>query len=278
MNNNARKLGALACLVGIFGMSAALPASATVVSEWGVFSESTNGYDAAVSFTDPDFPDAEIMVSDEQQYDWYAPADEFNEGFSAADPLGQLIGANNESDAYLFLKPETAANNSQPVTIEIEFANPVPAGQLVLALSDIDSDHSHITMTDAFGNSVPAASIIGTATNNTFNWYDIADTTSVPVVEAFDETTVVMGDAPDGTDGSTGFVRPSVAIETISISTWTEDGFSSSERIWIGQTKGSDASDSLASTGVSDSLYLVATAGGALIAAGAIVALRRRQA
>jgi LPXTG-motif cell wall-anchored protein len=277
MNSTTRTIGAAFGLASIAAFSIALPASAAVTaSEWGVFGNSSNGYDAAVTFTNPDFPDAEIMVSSESTYDFYAPADE-DEGFTTADPVGALVGANYDSSDDLFLKVSTAADNEQAVVTEITFDSEVPADQLVLAISDIDSDYTEITMLDAEDNSVSADDIMGTATDKAFNWADPTDTDNIPQVGGEGATIVSMGNAPDDTDGSTGWVRPSVPISKITISTWTTDGNVSSQRYWIGQVV-ETADEPLADTGASDSLYLAAAAGGAMLAVGGLVGLRRRQA
>lgn len=274
MNNTSRTAGAILGLAAIATFSVALPASAANVSEWGVFGASTNGYDGAVTFSNADFPDAEIMVSSEQTYDFYAPSDE-DEGFTTADPLGALIGANYDSTDSLFLKIETAANNNQATVTEITFDSPVPAGQLILAISDVDSDRAEITMEDENGDGIGSAEIIGTATQTGFNW-ETPGSSDIPVVEEIDPGTVRIGEAPDGTDGATGWVRPSLAVSYIRIESNTEDGNNSSQRIWVGQVIEDTSSDNLADTGVSDSLYLTALAGGAILAAGGAIALRRR--
>jgi LPXTG-motif cell wall-anchored protein len=277
MNNTARKIGAAFGLAAIASFSVALPASAANVGEWGVFDDSENGYDGAIYFTNPDFPDAEVMVSSESTYEFLQPAEE-NEGFTAADPLGALVGANIDSTDTNFLKISTAADNSQILVTEITFNSPVPAGQLVLAISDIDSDHAEITMLDENDEPLIAADILGTATDTGFNWDDPSNTVDVPVVEATDPEVVSMYNAPDGTDGATGWVRPSVAVSKITINSATDDGNVSSQRIWVGQVIEDTSSDDLASTGAGDSLYLGAIVGGALLAAGGAIALRRRQA
>lgn len=275
MNNTSRTAGAILGLAAIATFSVALPASAANVAEWGVFDDSENGYDGAIYFTNPDFPDAEIMVSDENTYGFYSPYAQ-DEGFTTADPLGALVGANYDSTYLNFLKIETAADNNQETVTEITFDSPVPADQLVLAISDIDSDYTEVTMLDAEDGDVSAEDIVGTATTTEFNWDDPSDTENIPNVALEDATTVSMGTAPDGTDGSTGWVRPSVAVSQITISTWTEDGNNGSQRIWVGQVIEDTSSDNLADTGVSDSLYLTAVAGGAILAVGGTIALRRR--
>ena len=271
----SRTTGAILGLVAITTFSVALPASAANVAEWGVFGDSLNGFDGAVTFTNPNFPDAEIMVSNENTYGFYSPDGE-GEGFTVNAPVGAIVGANQTSTDDNFLKVSTYDANA--VWTEITFASPVPAGQLVLAISDIDSDRTEIQMYDDVDNNIAAADIIGTATMLGFNWDDLSNTEDVPLVDALDSVTVQMGDAPWNTDGSTGWVRPSAAISQISIYTLTEDGAESSQRIWIGQVIEGNSGDDLASTGVGGSLYLAALAGGAALAAGGVIALRRRQA
>ena len=274
MTYTARKFGAAIGLAAIASFSVALPSTAAVTaSEWGVFDDSTNGYDGALYFDNADFPDAEVMVSSESSFEFLQPAEE-NEGFTAADPLGSLVGANIDSTDTNFLKISTAADNNQATVTEITFDSPVPAGQLVVAISDIDSDHATITMLDENDAPVGAPDIIGTATQTGFNWDDPSNTEDIPEVFSTDSTTIAMGNAPAGTDGSTGWLRPSASVSKITISTNTEDSNVSSQRIWIGQVI--ESSDGLADTGANDSLYLVSIAGGAVLAAGGLIGLRRR--
>jgi LPXTG-motif cell wall-anchored protein len=271
----SRTTGAVLGLVAIATFSVALPASAANVAEWGVFGDSLS-HDAQVDFTNPDFPDAQIMVFSESEYGHYSPNGE-GEGFTANDPVGALVGANQTSTDDNFLKVSTYDLGATTTTIT--FDSPVPAGQLVLAISDIDSDRAEVTMLGASGGSISAAGIIGTATTLGFNWDSPSNTEDIPLVGSdFTLTTVEMGEAPWNTEGSTGWVRPSADVSTIVIATYTEDGEVSSQRIWIGQVIEGNSGGDLASTGAGDSLYLAALAGGAVLAAGGVMAVRRRQA
>jgi len=272
VNKVTRKVGASAALAALFAFCCAIPAlAASNVAEWGVFGDSLT-FDAQVDFANPDFPDAQIDVSNENEYGYYSPDGE-GEGFTAADPVGALVGANQSSTADNFLKVDTF--NERAVTTTIYFDNPVPAGQLVLAISDIDSDRTDIQMFDESNNAIFAADIIGTATTLGFNWADPSNTDDIPLVDA-SNTTVRMYDANWGTEGSTGWVRPSANVTKVTIEIFTEDGFVSSQRIWIGQVIEGTSSDDLASTGASDALYLAALAGGAAIVTGGFLRLRRR--
>lgn len=62
----SRTTGAVLGLAAIWAFSIALPASAANVAEWGVFGDSLS-HDAQVDFTNPDFPDAQIMVDMESE-------------------------------------------------------------------------------------------------------------------------------------------------------------------------------------------------------------------
>ena len=279
MNHTARKIGAAFGLAAIAGLTVALPASAATTGEWGTWSGGADSFDYDLTYTDPAFIGAGLDYSDVDYIDIYSPSSE-EEGFTIDDPLGALIGANVVSTDELFLKIETFADNSVAANVNITFDSPVPAGQLVLALSDIDSDWSRITMTNAEGENLTGDEIIGSATQTGFNWAEPSSATDIPVVEAYELEAVRMFDAPDGTDGSTGWIRPSDSVATVSIQIYTEDNNVSSQRLWIGQVIEAveDNTEALADTGASDSLYMAAAAGGALVALGGLVAVRRRQA
>lgn len=273
MNKTLRRIGASVGLAAITGLSLALPASAATVAEWGVWLSDEGG--DVVSFSNPSMPDATYSVSNYRGWDIFSPASE-GEGFSAGSPVGSLIGANATSTSNLFLKVETYANNLDAAVVFITFDSAVPANNLVLALSDVDTDHAVVEMEDANGDSLTGAEIIGTATDTGFNFENLASTNRPTVVAG--ATSVTIGDAPDATNGSTGWVRPSEAVKSITVSVNTEDNNFNAERIWIGQIGEAPdeeaRNENLANTGAQDSMYLVAFAGAAIIAAAGIA--RRR--
>jgi len=268
MNFPHRKLGATLGLALVTGLTIALPASAATVGEWGVWQADDAGL--VLNFSNPTMSDATFTVSGEDEWDIYSPAEE-DEGFSASSPVGSVIGANATSSKYLFLKVTTLADNAQAAVVNITFDTAVPAGNLVLALSDVDSDQGVIEMNHENGDQLSGIEIWGTATDTGFNFEDPSSSDYPTLDPAGDSVTI--GDAPDGTDGSTGWVRPSIAVKTITITINTEDGASSSQRIWVGQI-GDAEDEGLAKTGSADSMYLVAFAGAAILAAAGIV--RRR--
>jgi hypothetical protein len=268
MNNTFRKIGAALSLASISGIGLALPASAATVGEWGVWQADEGG--DLLTFSNSNMSDATFTVGNYDEWDLYSPDGE-GEGFSADTPVGAVIGANDSSTDNLFLKVTTLADNTQMAAVTITFDTAVPAGNLVLALSDVDSDNAVIEMADGSAVALTGAQILGTATEPGFNFED-PESSDFPAVVAY-PSSVEIGAAPDGTDGSTGWVRPSVAVKQIEIFISTEDGANSSERIWIGQI-GDAADEGLAPTGSADSMYLVAFAGAAILAAAGIA--RRR--
>ena len=264
---------AVAAITAVFSLCCAIPASAAVTaSEWG-------DWDAmflSVSYDNSAFVDGTFSVTGEDDWDNLSPADQ-GEGFSADTPLGALFGSNVDATAFQFLKVTTLDNNDATAIVEITFETEVPANQLVLALSDVDSDRATITMYDGESNAVSAANIIGTAATTGFNWDDVTNTSDVPTTTTIDPNTVVIGDAPDDTDGSTGWVRPSAGVKFIHVEINTEDGNYSSQRIWLGQLLEATPAAELGHTGVDKSNYLLAIAGGAILAAGGFIGLRRRR-
>lgn len=257
MNKTLRKIGATFSVAAIAGLGVALPASAATFAEWGVW-QSDEGGDF-LTFVDPSLSDATFTVTNESDWELYSPDGE-GEGFTADSPVGSILGDNTSSTQNLFLKVETIDDNAEAAVVAITFDDAVPANNLVLALSDVDSDHAVIEMTDSNGDQLFGTEIIGTATETGFNFEDLTSNDHPTVVSG--ASSVTVGDAPDGTDGSTGWVRPSLDVKTITITINTEDENFSSERIWIGQI----GDEELAPTGSADSMYLVAFAGAAILA------------
>jgi hypothetical protein len=197
--------------------------------------------------------------------------------FSANSPVGSLIGANtgatNDFALYVLSKDE----NSEYAIVTITFDTEVPAGNLALALSNVNDDHALIEMIDGSNVSLTGTEIIGTATNTGFSSTDIA---SDPIPTVVASPNFVRMDAPeDDNSRSTGWVRPSAAVKTIAIAIASNDSYYGMQRVWIGQIGGSEdvggsSGEGLAPTGAADSMYLVAFAGAAILATAGIV--RRR--
>jgi LPXTG-motif cell wall-anchored protein len=267
MNSTFRKFGATLSVAAIAGLGLALPASAATVGEWGVWQADEGG--DFLTFSNTNMSDATFSVEGEDEWYLYSPDGE-DEGFSADTPVGAVIGANDTSTDNLFLKVTTIDDNDADAVVTVTFDEAVPAGNLVLAVSDVDSDHAVVEMEDANGNDLTGLEIVGTATDTGFNFEDLSSTDRPTLEVSLGGSAVTIGDAPDNTDGSTGWVRPSEAVKAITITINTEDGNYSSQRIWIGQL----GDELLAKTGAADSMYLVAFAGAAILATAGIA--RRR--
>lgn len=268
MNTVTRTIGATLSLAAITGLSVALPASAATQGEWGTW----DSMFLTLEFDNPAFPDATFTVNAAESWENLVPAD-WAEGFTAADPLGQLIGANRDSTEPLYLNVETQADNNVRATVDIVFDSPVPANQLVVAISDIDSDRTEIQMWDGDDDPLSYFEILSGEEDFSFNWDDPSNVVDVPSISSYSQYTITVGNAPDGTDGSTVWMRPTVEVKSMEIHINTEDGDYSDQRIWIGQVV---EVDTLADTGVNESLYLLAVTGGAIIALGGFISLRRR--
>jgi LPXTG-motif cell wall-anchored protein len=275
MKTMFHKICATLGLAAITGLGVALPASAATFAEWG---EWVDGAEQRLVFSDPSFSGATFSVENEQTWRGEAPADGiWVESFSANSPVGSLIGENVSSTKDFALYLETKDDDNEAVVAVITFDTEVPAGALVFALSNVDTDHAYIEMANGVGDPLTGAEIVGTATNTGFNSADPTSNDRPAVVSAGNYVTI--GDAPDNTGGSTGWLRPSEAVKTIEIIINTEDNYYQGQRIWIGQIGGSEdgggsAGEGLAKTGSADSMYLVAFAGVAILATAGIV--RRR--
>jgi hypothetical protein len=275
MNTVVKKITAAIGLAAISSLGVVIPAFAATVAEWG---EWVDDGEQRLIFSDPSFSGATFSVTNEQTWRIESPADgSWIESFSDDSPVGSLIGGNVSSTKDLALYLETKDDNNETVVAIITFDTEVPAGALVFALSDVDTDYAYIEMANGAGDPLTGSEIIGTATHTGFNSGDHTSTDRPAIVAS--DNHVTIGDAPDDTGGSTGWLRPSEAVKTIAIAINTEDNYYQGQRIWIGQIKGSkgvggSSDEDLAYTGANDSIYLVAFAGLALLATAGIV--RRR--
>jgi len=273
MKSMFHKISATLGLAAITGLGVALPASAATFAEWG---EWVDGAEDRLVFSDPSLSDATFSVSNANTWRVETPADGM-EMFSANSPVGALIGANtgatNDFALYVFSKDE----NMEYAIVTITFDTEVPAGNLALALSNVNEDHALIEMIDGNNVNLTGTEIIGTATDTGFSSTDIA---SDPIPTVVAGSYFVRMDAPeDYNNASTGWVRPSAAVKTIAIAIASNDSYYGMQRVWIGQIGGSEdvggsSNEGLAKTGAADSMYLVAFAGAAILATAGIV--RRR--
>jgi hypothetical protein len=274
MKSMFHKISSTLGLAAITGLGVALPASAATFAEWGEWVVEPTAQ--RLVFSDPSLSDATFSVSNANTWRVETPADGL-EMFSANSPVGSLIGANtgatNDLALYVYSKDE----NREYAIVTITFDTEVPAGNLALALSNVNGDHALIEMIDGSNVSLTGTEIIGTATDTGFSSTDIASD-PIPTVVA-SPNFVRMDDPEDYNSRSTGWVRPSAAVKTIAIAIASNDSYYGMQRVWIGQIGGSEdvggsSGEGLAPTGAAGSMYLVAFAGAAILASAGIV--RRR--
>lgn len=276
MKSMFHKISATLGLAAIAGLGVALPASAATFAEWGEWVIEPTAQ--RLVFSDPSLSDATFSVDNESTWRIEAPADgSWIGSFSANSPVGSLIGANTGATNDFALYVDSKDENRDYAVVTITFDTEVPAGNLALALSNVNDDHAIIEMLDGNNVSLTGTEIIGTATDTGFSSTDIA---SDPIPTVVASSFFVRMDAPeDDNDASTGWVRPSAAVKTIAVAIASNDSDYGTQRVWIGQIGGFEdvggpSGEGLAKTGTADSMYLVAFAGAAILATAGIA--RRR--
>ena len=274
---------AIVALAAVVATSNPTLASTSILKDWGTWSFQNDSTTTAGSI---DFAtglkDATWTVSADDDYTVEIKSvASTGEYFKSNTPIGSAFGANGPTGSNNFLKFTTDPSDGTDGFVTITFAEPVAAGNLAVAVSDIDSDQAEISATSDGTTALTAEQLKGTAgatlSDLSFNYCETRtnspcsnDTNVVPVV---DETTHLrFGNMSDtdlwGTDGTSGWIRPSVAVKTVTIRIINGDENASSERVWIAQ-KGSV--ESLANTGSKSEVSLEIAAG--LVLAGSAISL-----
>lgn len=210
--------------------------------------------------------------------------------FTAEAPPGVVFGANGPSDVENVI---TLSNDDPNVgVLVITFNNPVPAGDLGVAIGDLDSseesdpnesDRATVEATTGAGADLTSAELNG----EVFNMCNVAinadmptacgDTqiTDVPILTEPTATSVKFSGDPvvsDGT-GEYGWVHPTAEVKSLTI-TWNGWDSGSSSRVFVAVKKHAALPD----TGVDAvSLTLTSVVLG-LLGAAALIAVRRRRA
>lgn len=251
------------------------PASAAT-SAWGVWPEIAPGAFSSqpLTFSGTGTVNATWTLTGADSYEVIA-TDVDNEYFVAGTPIGAVFGANGPSSTDNYLKATSQDDTTTPVVLTVTFASAVSAGNLGFAVSDLDTDHVTVTATDGSGGALTGAQIVGTATSDAFNFCNYTDSpcsdTAVPTVTQNANDVVATG-VVSGTDGSTAWFRPSVAVKTVTFTYLNDDaGNSSSGRYWFAQNA------PLPDTGLNGStLITLFVVGASLLAAGGLLVARRR--
>ena len=259
------------------------PASAASTAAWGVWDLNilTAVNTETVTFGSSSLPDATFTISGTYTTAEVLNVDDGDEWFTAETPIGAVFGANGPSATNNFLKIESTTTTTDLVTLTVTFASPTKANDLGVAVSDLDSDEVTVSATDANGNALTGAQLVGTASPDAFNWCNVANSpggctdTDTPNITV-NASDVFAAGAQQGTDGSTAWFQPSVGVKTITYVYKNDDTNTqtSTVRFWLAQKE-----SALPNTGVSASSMLgMFGFGAALLAAGALIVVRRRRA
>jgi hypothetical protein len=278
-------------LAGIVGSITALAilsatsAHAATDGKWGEWGSSIDDVNTGEILFYGDGIDATYTSVTTSQDNNILTTDSDEEYLDRFTPIAKAFKANSSSSDYNYFKAYVEPSGDNVITIT--FASAVAAGNLGIALSDIDSDQVTVSATTDGTTALTSPQVAGVSEANknslSFNFCKFRtngpcnnDTDVVPVM--FGQEEVQFGDMQDGdiwgTEGASAWIRPSVAVKTIRIRVQNGDADnSSSERIWIVQKSGS----SLANTGTGTDAQLVFA--GSLVLAGMLLATvsRRRR-
>ncbi len=274
-------------LAGIIAASSALalapllPAAAATDDvawgSWGAVGPSSLSAET-VTFTGTNFVNGTWAVTGAAGYE-ILDTTTAGEYFTAETPIGTAFSANGPDLGANFLKVTMPAGGQSTLTVTFDAA--VPADQLGIAVSDIDTDHVSISGTDANDGALTGAQINGSATTQGFNFCAVTDPpsacggdTDTPSLST-GATDVTATGTSAGTDGSSAWFRPNTTVKSLSFTFFNDDsGNTSSERVWLVQ-KYTPAP--LPNTGVNGGLVAgIAGLSIALIAAGGLIVARRR--
>jgi LPXTG-motif cell wall-anchored protein len=210
--------------------------------------------------------------------------------FTAETPPGLVFGPNGPSDVENVI---TLSNdNANEGVLTITFNNPVPAGELGVAIGDLDSDQNAdpafsdralVEATTGAGADLTSAELNGAVFNmcnvavNADMPIDCADTqiTVVPVITEPTATSVKFsGDTllSDGT-GEYGWVHPTTDVKSVTI-TWNGWDGGSSARVFVAVKKNLTLPD----TGVDVVSVALTSMVLGLLGTAALIAVRRRRA
>ena len=213
--------------------------------------------------------------------------DSEEEWLNAVTPFGEMVGSNwsDSVDGVFSVRSTTSAE------ITITFSDPIPANQLVWAVSDIDVEE--IVVTGSFDDfALTGTELVGFASPQAFNFCDVTSDvpyvcdgeTTVPRVTVNGANVTAIPALSSSDEGETAWGVIGMDIDELVISTEVVDSSSGSIRIWLAYSDTEltaapePESEPLATTGTADSanLWVNALAITALIGVGGAIALRRR--
>jgi LPXTG-motif cell wall-anchored protein len=210
--------------------------------------------------------------------------------FTAETPPGLVFGPNGPSDVENVI---TLSNdNANEGVLTITFNNPVPAGELGVAIGDLDSsdesdpnfsDRATVEATTGAGADLTSAELNGEVFNicnvtiNADMPTACANTqiTDVPILTEPTATSVKFSGDPvdsDG-DGEYGWVHPTTDVKTLTI-TWNGWDDGSSSRVFVAVKKNLTLPD----TGVDAASVALTSMVLGVLGTAALIAVRRRRA
>lgn len=295
MNRNIRAAAAAVAGIGMAAVLIASPAAAVpVVGNWGLWEASPLGaFDqtGTLTFSDPAQGTIDFTLNIVNPgYMETETTNEKGDWVPVGSPPAEIFGANGPSDTDNVLIVDSIGDGTQTTTIT--FKEPVAANNLGFVVMDIDSDGSanpdesdRVTLeaTTAGGTSLTSAELNA----GVFNACNVAvadmpsncggttDTAVPSLTEPTATSVFFQGDLTADNDGSTGWINPTVAVKTVTLSWDSNDSSSSSIRLFVA-IKPTVAA--LPDTGVDVSTGLLAALAFGVLGAAAVIITRRRQA
>lgn len=161
---------------------------------------------------------------------------------TSATPFGRVYGASGPSRTVRYLKiaedPYGATNRT---VTTITFKSAVPAGNLGIAVADLDLDKVVVTAKNSYGETLTGNQLKGTASRVTFNFCNVPSSkptncgsdTAVPRWLPGRHGGTVLG-SDESSDGASAWLRPNQAIKSLTL---TFSAFSGvgvhSYRLWL---------------------------------------------
>lgn len=214
-NKLVRTLSAAAtCAVLI--LAPTLSAQAASTSYWGTWSDPVDG-SGTLTFAGSNSINASYTTKDTDSVESAAGSD--GKWLPESSPVGADWGATGPVDAKTRFRLD--AVHETPGQLDVVFDQEVPAGELAIAVSDVDGDAVTISAKDAAGNDLTFTEINGTVQNQVFNFCtfspaptDCSSDTDVPVLT--NTATSITADGSDSnTEGATVWFVPSAAVKSI---------------------------------------------------------------
>ena len=205
---------AAACVALIIAPT--LSAQAATTSNWGAWSDPSNGA-GTLTFGNMGAVNATYTTKDTDSVESDAGSD--GKWLPESSPVGADWGATGPSDTKTRFRLD--AVHETPGELNVVFDQAVSAGNLAIAVSDVDGDAVTISAKDEAGNDLSFTEINGTVQTQVFNFCtfspaptDCSGDTDVPVLTNT-ATSVTADGSASNTEGATVWFIPSAAVKSI---------------------------------------------------------------